>query len=794
LDAGVPEQELERLRVENARLRAENSRLCAELQQREIERSAPRASRGAAVQLRLPLDEPPPVPVTKSSPLAERIALFRALFRGRTDVWARRWEGSDGRAGYAPSALTAEQRQRRAYLPLTDGVIERHLAGEWTCGIYPLLADETCRLLAVDFDGTGWEDGVAAYLAACAERDVPVALERSRSGDGAHVWTFFTEPVQAARARRLGESLLTRAMALSAGIGMDAYDRLFPNQDTLPHGGLGNLIALPLQRVPARKGNSLFIDPTTLVPFPDQWVFLSQVRRMPARRLESLVRAAERAGAVLAVTPAESTGPGATHSPPEAPVSGPLPASARLTLANLVYVDREGMPAGLVQRIWRLAAYPNPEFQRRQAQRFSTFGIPRVVHLAEEDGQRIGLPRGLEGAVRDLLGAHGIAVDVADARCGGTPLKVTFHGELTAVQQRAAEAVLSSECGVLCGPTAFGKTVVAASVIAARSVNTLVLVHRQILADQWRARLAAFLDLPPKDIGQVGAGRRRLSGGVDIALVQSLARREGGARLTAAYGQIIVDECHHVPAQAFEPVLRAASPRFVLGLTATPIRRDGQHPVMTMQCGPIRFRADPRDPDVAPPFSQVVVTRVTPFRCARTGDDSSPPIQRLYADLAADDGRNALIVSDIRELVASGRSPLVLTERVAHLEALAGRLADVIPHIVVLRGGAGTHRRRAAIEALDGVPPDVPCVVLATGRYIGEGFDDARPDTLLLTTPVSWPGTVWQYAGRIGRPRPGKDEVRIYDYADLEVPVLERMYRKRLRAYRALGYVATTAP
>lgn len=790
---------IQALEAELARVRADNERLQAELRRRDAE-AREAGGQLAPLQLRLPLGRPDAPAVTKRSPLAEQVALFRQLFRGRRDVYALRWQNADGRSGYAPAALGAEQRKQQMYLPLTDKVIEQHLAGTLTAGVYPLLHDDSCWFLAADFDKQGWAADASAYLAACRERDLPAALERSRSGNGGHVWIFFAEPVAAARARRLGESLLTRAMELRPELGLDSYDRLFPNQDTLPRGGFGNLIALPLQRGPARRGNSLFVDPATLAPFPDQWVFLAGRERLASRQLEMVVKAAERAGAVLAVgggLAEADEGDDPWALPPSGKavakrVAGPFPTSVRVVLGNLVYVDKTGLPAAMLKRIWCLAAFPNPEFHRRQALRFSTRGTPRVAHCAEEFDRQIGLPRGLLDDLRELLRAHGIAVELVDERNPGRPLATAFRGELTPPQRQAVAAVLAGDCGVLCAPTAFGKTVIGTWLIAARRVNTLILVHRQVLVDQWRAHLATFLDLPPRAIGQIGAGRKRPTGQIDIALFQSLSRQGAVADLVAEYGQVIVDECHHVPAKAFEPVLRAARARFVLGLTATPIRRDGQQPVIAMQCGPVRFRVDAKAEAAARPFEQLVVPRPTAFQLP-AGSESSG-IQGIYAALAADETRNALICADVLDLLAEGRTPLLLTERIDHLELLEARLGAVVPNLVVLRGGTGARGRLAVSAALAGIPADQPCVLLATGRYIGEGFDATRPDTLLLTLPVSWRGTVWQYAGRVSRPRPGKHEVRVYDYADLGVPVLASMHRKRLKAYRAVGYSLRPPP
>jgi len=780
--------------AECARLRADNARLSAELARLRGATAAVSVPT-APVPLRLPLLPVGEPLVTKRSPLSEKVALFRRLFRGREDVYATRWEAPDGRAGYSPAARSRWHREQGQYLPLTDAVVERHLAGRQTVGAYPLLRDETCTFVAADFDKGGWREDADAYLAACRALDVPAALERSRSGDGGHVWVFFEAPVPAAMARRLGSALLARALEQRPQMGLDSYDRLFPNQDTLPRGRFGNLIALPLQRIPARAGNTLFVEPKSLIPYPDQWVFLSGLRRLAPEEVRSVVAALERAGGGLAVhrSGAEDGDAPWLLSPAgkrtEKPVPGPFPPSVRVTLGNLVYVEKAGLPPALLGRLQRLAAFQNPEFYRAQALRRSTFGIPRIIGCADDFDRNLGLPRGLLAEVRDLLSAHGIATEIHDERTAGAAIDAAFRGELTPAQAEAAEALLAEQCGVLCAPTAFGKTVVAAHIIAARGVSTLILVHRQILAEQWRQRLSAFLDLPPQSIGQYGGGRKKTSAQVDVALFQSLARAGRIDDLVAGYGQVIVDECHRVPAVSFERVLKAARARFVVGLTATPVRKDGHQPIIGMQCGPIRFRLDPKDSAAQRPFAQVAITRPTAFQWTVPEPGR---IADLYAALATDEARNALICADVLRLVEEGRMPLLLTERTAHLDVLASRLEGSVQHLVTLRGGMGAHRRRAALAELAGVPEGASCVVLATGRYIGEGFDQARPDTLLLAMPVAWQGTLQQYAGRISRPHPGKREVRIYDYADLAVPVLARMHRRRQKGYRALGYGVRT--
>lgn len=521
---------------------------------------------------------------------------------------------------------------------------------------------------------------------------------------------------------------------------------------------------------------------------------------MTAADVEAIVAAASRAGSVIGVR-SSLVDPEAEEDPwtlppsgkrPEKRIAGPFPESVRITLANLVYVAKAGLPPAMLSRLWRLAAFQNPEFYRAQAMRLSTFGKSRVIGCAEEFEHHIGLPRGCLREIRELLATHGIGIDLADERCQGSAIDVTFHGELTPPQRQAVEAVLAEDIGVMCAPTAFGKTVAAAWLIAERRVNTLVLVHRRHILDQWRERLATFLDLPLAAIGQMGGGRSKPSGQIDVALIQSLGRPGSVDDIVAQYGHVIVDECHHVPAFSVERVLKAAKARFVLGLTATPIRKDGHHPILVMQCGPLHFRVSPKDEVAARAFEQIVIPRPTGFRLPESAE--TPGIQSIYAALATDEQRNDLISTDLLEVVRWGRTPLLLTERTEHLEELARRLEGQVPHLVILRGGMGAKQRRAAMEQLGAIPDGEALALLATGRYAGEGFDHARLDTLLLALPISWKGTVRQYAGRLNRLHPDKRDVRIYDYVDVNVPVLTRMYERRLKGYRAMGYTVQSNP
>lgn len=741
--------------------------------------------------------------LTNNSPAASKLSLFRALFRGRDDVFAVRWTGKDGKAGYSPAALKdwsqldAKGRPARTFLPLTDDDAVGHLTGRQTIGVYPLLSDETCWFLAADFDKTGWQDDASTFLGVCNEWGVAAAIERSRSGRGGHVWMFFAESIPAVLARKLGAAVLTRAMERRHQLGLDSYDRFFPNQDTMPKGGFGNLIALPLQHAPRQEGNSVFLD-ENFVPLDDQWAFLSGIARVAREKVESVVADAERADGVIGLRLAltdESEGEDPWLRPPsrrkrDAPIEEPLPREVCVVRGDLVYVEKEGLPSAMLNRLLRLAAFQNPEFYRTQAMRLSTFGKPRIIRCGEELERHIGLPRGCFTEVVELMKGHGVTARVQDERFSGRRLDVSFRGELRDEQAAAAAALLAHDDGVLAATTAFGKTVIAAHCIAQRGVNTLVLVHRRQLLDQWRERLSVFLGIDLKAIGVIAGGKKSPTGALDIALLQSLSRKGEVPDFVGDYGHVIVDECHHLSAFSFETVLRRVKARFVLGLTATPIRKDGHHPIIFMQCGPIRFRVDARKHAATRPFDHVVIPCPT---CFQTPPGAEFPIQQLYAELTTNERRNAQIIRDVLAVVAEGRSPLVLTERKSHADTLADALRGKVAHVVVLKGGQDAKVRAAAASELAAIPPDAPRVIIATGRYIGEGFDDSRLDTLFLALPISWRGTLQQYVGRLHRLHTGKTEVRVHDYIDGAVPMLSRMFEKRRRGYEAVGYTILDA-
>jgi superfamily II DNA or RNA helicase len=802
---------------------SEDEDLAAQIQKAEAELAALEQARdrarGRVAELRRagatagkPLQLALPVAAEALTPRsgAAKIRLFRALFRGRSDVFPKRWENTkQARSGYAPACgnewvrgvcekpkVKCGECPNQAFLAVDDQVIADHLSGKHTAGVYPLLPDDTCWFVAVDFDDESWMDDVAAFVETARAHGLSPATERSRSGNGAHVWFFFASPVEAHDARNMASFVLTETMRLRRELKLRSYDRLFPSQDMLPTGGFGNLIALPFQFHPRKLGHTLFVnDRFEAFAWEDQWRFLARIERLDADRVRAIARQAIRTARVLAIPPSvgdaedDDDAPWKTPQPDTTKLPFSVPSPLKAVLAQRLFIEKEGLPASLVSRLKRVAAFQNPEFYKRQKLRLSTARTPRIIVCAEELPKHIALPRGCVDDVRSLLEHNGSRLACDDQRNRGRKIRVSFEGALTAEQESAVQSVLAHELGVLVAPPGAGKTVMGAAIVAARRVNTLVLVHRRPLLDQWINQLALFLGIDPIEIGRIGGGKNRPTGTIDVAMMQSLVREGAVNEGVGEYGQVIVDECHHVPAVSFERVLASARARFVVGLTATPRRRDGHHPIATFQLGPARHVISPKALAATRPFAQKLIVRDTQIHCPQ---EEAPSIQSIYRAVASDRARGQLVARDVQLVLEEGRWPIVLTERKDHLNLLYDLLCGVCEQVVALRGGPGSRRRaRSAAVALSG---DRSRVIVATGRYVGEGFDDPRLDTLFLAMPISWKGTVIQYAGRIQRLHPGKREVRIYDYVDRNVPVLDRMFRRRLTGYRSLGYIEGELP
>ncbi len=825
--------------------------------------------------------------VSMASSQEEKIALYRSLFVGREDVYAHRWENAKtGKGGYTPACVNEWDRvlcdkktykckdcPNRSFKPLTDAEIDAHLRGRRTdcadvVGVYPMLDDDMCRFLVADFDDDNWQKDVAAFRTACANHGLRVAVERSRSGEGGHAWFFFTEPVKAADARRLASAMMTFAMSARHEISLASYDRFIPTQDLMPAGGFGNLVALPLQGRARKKGNSVFID-ENFEPYPDQWVFLSGVERITPDRLSSLLQSYGRDD--VGEFGGEEEEDGQEKSRPwakkRALTVSDFPQHVDITLANMVYIEKQGFSEYALNIIKRFAAFRNPVFAKNQKMRLSVYNIPRIIDTHEETPEYIMLPRGCMKDITGLLDEYGIKYSVADERNAGIQIEVAFNGELRDEQVPAFEALKAQDTGVLSATTAFGKTVISARLIAEKKVNTLVLVHTSALLNQWKESLLKFLDIPiyqflqdsaeqaqeqaqqaqdlaqqgkrqrksrkskaiaqdqaqgeaqtleeaqttgetqaPGEdqssaktkkkrgrkkqiaiIGQLGASKNTLNGRIDIALMQSLADADSVKELVKDYGMVIVDECHHVPAVSFERIMKTVCAKYVYGLTATPIRQDGHERIIFMQCGLVRYRVSASEQARKHGFDHIVMPRFTTFRMPLTADKNET-IQDVYEKLCASDVRNDQIAADVSKAYDEGRHIIVLTERRTHAETLAKKIADRRVPVMLLVGSDSAKVKREKLEEIKNSPPEFHFVIVATGTYVGEGFDEARLDTLFLAMPISWKGKIAQYTGRLHRRYEGKESVIVYDYVDVNVGMLVRMYHRRTAAYRQTGY------
>lgn len=772
--------------------------------------------------------------IDKYSSPDEKIELFQSLFRGRTDVYAKRcYSKKHGSAYYIPACknewvkevcdrtrIKCKDCSNRDLLPLTKEVINSHLRnkdehGAGIVGVYPLLPDESCLFLAVDFDEAKWEEDIKVFRSVCNTYNIPVSIERSRSGNGVHAWVFFEEPVPAISARRLGNALLTKSMSIRSEIRFSSYDRMFPNQDFMPKGGFGNLIALPLQGEARKNGNSEFID-ENFKSYPDQWAYLASIRKMNSGEIETLLATLCEGNGLGKLGSVEIENeervlfkPWENKKPDNNLEKKDFPDVLTVTDANRLYVPKEDISPKALNCIKRLAAFQNPVFYKTQKMRMSTYGIPRIICSLEETDEYIGIPRGCRSSLIDLLENSNVIYTFDDKRNKGRLINVSFKGILREEQQSAKEALLQHKNGILSVPTAFGKTVIGASLIASKKCNALILVHLQTLCDQWKKSLEQFLEinesLPESEnkrgrkkvrsiIGQISAGKNTSSGIIDIALVQSLIHDDEVDKIVKNYGMVIVDECHHASSLSYEKVLSETNAQYVYGLTATPKRQDGQHPVAFMQCGQIRYSVSAKEQADKRNFEHYVIPCFTGFRKPLAINESDWHITKIYTALAENETRNQQIATDVKEAVINGRTPIILTQRKEHVMQLASILQNQTDaHIITLMGSDSAKAKRKMTGSLKIIPQDEKLIIIATGKYIGEGFDYPRLDTLFLASPIAWKGTLAQYAGRLHREYADKQDVLVYDYVDIHIPVLERMYHKRLTGYAQIGYKALSS-
>ena len=769
--------ELETLRADNLRLR------------RLLKLSEEQAR--AADPDQATLAGAPESPVSMASAPADKIRFYLDLFRCRSDIYALRWENRrDGRSGWMPAIQGYWRRGMKRtdanYLPLTADVID-HLRGEIHIGLYPLGDGDTCWWVTADFDKEAAMLDALAYMKAARAHDVPAALEVSQSGRGAHVWIFFAQATSAATARGIATSLLSEAFQLRGSMHLSSYDRLFPSQDVHTGRGMGNLIAAPLNGKRRQHGTTLFLDPATLEPFDDQWAYLSSIARLSHKDVAALAR----------TLPDPQFGHRVRRL--RLPTSSkivPRPAPIiRATFASRVILTANDLGPAMIAAVKHAASIRNPEFDARQRARRSTWDTPRFLYSYDETAEGdLVLPRGLYTLLSELVDSAGSTLRIDDERAIGDSHEFNCGTSLRTEQAAAARQLVEEDASVLIAAPGSGKTVIACAAIASRATSTLILVDSKALADQWRDRLQKHLGFK---CGQIGGGRSKTTGVIDVALLPTLARRHNIENLTANYGFVVVDECHHIAASAFFHVINRIPAKYWLGLTATPERRDGLEDLIYHQLGshhvtlesPAAGQLPSADTGLLAPQPVLHLHR-TRFRYTGEADPTAPGgMAEIYRALIADDARLEQIVTDVLTAHRGGANILVLTTWIDHLNAIAERLRAAGKSVVVLSGQMKARERREISEQLANHTADTePLLITGTGSFIGEGFDCPVLDTLFLAAPITFKNRLVQYVGRITRPHPTKTTATVHDYHDELTPVLASSLRKRAPGYTKMGF------
>ncbi len=726
----------------------------------------------------------------------EKIRIFEEVFKGRKDIYAKRWESNKtGKSGYSPACANEFNQSKcdkprmkcsecpyRELLPLTESVIKKHLRGDITIGIYPLLPGDICNFLVIDFDKKTYKQDVLAFWNTCDEFNIPIYVERSRSGNGAHVWMFFEESMPAKVARKVGNILLTKTMEKKS-LDLDSYDRIFPNQDTIPKGGFGNLIALPFQGKSAKLGNTVFVN-RRFEPIENQIEVLINIKKMKYEEIYEFVdKYKDDDYKEFDIQELENED--------ELPKKDNLKDiifsnNIQCMIENQIYINKSNLLPKEITYLKRLASFTNPKFYELQKLRMPIFyeTTPRIISCFEEGDTYLVLPRGCMDKIKEICKASKVKLILKDKREKGTPTDYKFIGTLDKKQEKAMNQLLSHDIGVLSAATGFGKTVISAKIISELKTNVLIIVNRNNLLEQWKEKLSYFLGISKKEIGQIGGGKENLNGKLDIASFQSLYKKENIDEVVKNYGLVIVDECHHVAAFSFERVLKSMRAKHVYGLTATPTRKDGWHKIIYMQCGDIRCRVNNKDSK----SSKKVIVRKTNYRYTPLEEMETILFSEILNDMSHNELRNSIILQDVKQSVADGRIPIVLTERLEHLNILKQKLEELQVPVVIYKGNMGKKKTKEMQEIIQNADKNQQArIILATSSSIGEGFDDSRLDTLFLTMPVSWKGRIIQYVGRLHRSHKDKEELIVYDYLD-NMRILERMYYKRIKGYKASGY------
>ena len=766
--------------------------------------------------------------VSRQSSPQEKIALYKSLFIGRNDVFALRWFNSKSqKSGYSPVCANKWQSGKcdlkkyscatcpfKENVALNDSYIFNHLAGkDENCrdviGLYPLMPGNLCRFLSFDFDNhktneeksssqiENWKADILAVKTVCSSLEIPCYIEISRSGNGAHLWIFFSENISARLARNFGTAILKLTMQNRHSISFESFDRIFPNQDEIPKGGYGNLIALPLQGKAVKQGHSVFVN-NNFLPYDDQWQFLSFVQKVDEKLLRKTLSQIEKSipdfiekdeGENLttksndiktAATPAENQKSILSQKD--------FTNKVHLILSNCIQIQKSGISENALSLLRRTAVFMNPEYFKNLKMHLPLYKIPRYIDCSKQNDDFLLLPRGNLTKVLEILKSANAEYELKDERETGVKINISFNGDLYKEQKEALTSLLKSKNGILCAGMGFGKTVVSSALISERKTNTLILVQSYSLLEQWKKEIKKFLNF---DAGTIAGGKDKSTGIIDIAIVKSLTQKKSDEvkERDHKYGMLIVDECHHVSAFETENLVASFSSKYVYGLTATPIRRDGHQKIIFYQCGPILYSTSTKQMNQSQNFAHIFIPRFTSFHfVAENQTTTSTKINDYYEQLTENEARNILITEDIKSAVKNNRTPLILSDRIEHLQKLETMLKDCAQNIILISGRGTQKQKKLQLEKLNSVPNDESLIVLATGKYAGEGFDFPRLDTLMLAFPFSWKGMLQQYCGRLHRNFEGKEEVQIYDYVDFRLPIFDRMYQNRLKGYKQMGY------
>jgi superfamily II DNA or RNA helicase len=697
----------------------------------------------------------------------DQIRLFRSLFNGREDAFAIRWEKAN-KSGYMPSYQfdpyhyrihkakggTLANYQDKTLQPLTDEQIKRHMLGEQLIGIYPLLLNNTSHFIAADFDGDNWLEEARKFIQACEAANLPVYLERSRSGNGGHVWLFFSEAYPAFKSRKIFLSLLQSTGIFSVFDKDSSFDRLFPNQDSLSGKGLGNLIALPLFKKSIDHGNSCFIDPATTEMYLDQWQFLKDIKRVNISQLEKFL--------------------GSSTPSIEVKTSGTL----TIRLSNQIILNRNAVPLTLINFIKEELNFTNSEFLIKKKLGKNTWGVTRNFKLVEEDGNQVFIPRGFIGKLLRFCKDQNIGNNFLDEREKKDPIKFTAHITLKAHQENAFNQSAKKDFGVIVAPPGSGKTVLGLAIIAEKKQPALIIVHRKQLADQWIDRIESFLKIPRKEIGKITGGKIHAGKSVTVAMIQSLTKvvdSVDGPALCRQFGTIIVDECHHVPAETYRSVISKLHSFYMYGLTATPFRKYNDGKLIFTYIGELAAEIKTSQIENLPKAKIVIrnTTLSVPF------DSKTDKFETLSKVLVHDSARNKIIIEDVMTELNLGKKVVLISERKEHIDTLNLYLKQFY-ETVTLSGDDSEQSKLLKWRLLkDGNFQ----VLITTGQYFGEGTDLPNISSVFLVYPFSFEGKLIQYIGRVKR---SEIAPTIYDYRDFKIQYLEVLFQKRNIYYKKL--------